>query len=147
MNNGHGGWLISSHACSNLPAEACSAWRSNFKSSCRLSSFYLSLFFLLWLPITELCRVLKLMITDHAKCLCAACIQSPHISVESAMTLGACQYFEVSVPTLINNELIKKQLRFIHKNIFTTGRVSIANCEFSKHQKNRRQRIHKEYYT
>ena len=77
MNNGRGGWLISSHARSNLPAEARSAGRSTFQASCRLFSFYLSVFLLFWLPITEVCRVLNLTIANSAKRLCVARVRSP----------------------------------------------------------------------
>ena len=75
--SGHGGWLISSRARSNLPAEARSAGRSTFQASCRLFSYYLSVFLLFWLPITEVCRVLNLTIANSAKRLCVARVRSP----------------------------------------------------------------------
>ena len=74
MNSGRGGWLISLHARSNLPAEARSADRLTFQVLCRFSSFYLSVSLLFWLPITEDWTVLKLTIANGAK---LAHIQSP----------------------------------------------------------------------
>ena len=76
MYNGRDGWLISSRACSNLPAEARSAGHSTFQASCRLSSFYLSVFLLFWLLITEDKTVLNLTITNGAK---LARVQSPRM--------------------------------------------------------------------
>ena len=88
MNNGHGGWLISSCALLNLPAKAHSAGRSTFQAPCRLSSFYLSVFLIFWLPITGVCRFLNLTIANSARCLCAACVRSPCTSVDYTMILG-----------------------------------------------------------
>ena len=92
VNNGCGRWLISSCACSNLPAEARSARCSTSQALCRLSSFYLLVFLLFWLPITEVCRVFNLIITNSAKHLCAArafdLCECTHTSMDYAMMLG-----------------------------------------------------------
>ena len=98
INNGHGGWLISSHAHSNLPAEARSAGRSTFQALCRLSGFYLLVFLLFWLQTTGVCGVLNLTIANSAECLCTARIRSPRTSVDYTVILGVSI---LPVPTLI----------------------------------------------
>ena len=56
---------LSSHACSNQPAEARSAERFGFQASRRLASFHLSLFFFTLLAAHDQ-RVLKLTIVNNA---------------------------------------------------------------------------------
>ena len=127
MNNGRSEWLISSHACSNLPAMARSAGSFTFQASCRLFNFYLPLLLLFWLPIPEVLN------SNSAKLLRTAHVQSLRISLHGLRhNIGrahtSCARFNWT------NEFIKGQLCYtlysdtMHLTFFVCSKTADQAC-------------------